>query len=576
MDGKSWKNNYKELMTKKSKFKYLSYPSVFIGYPRLFLLPAMVLGRAVSFFLGFLRAMLIILFSAALGFSATYYVDPGGNNSNSGTTLGQAWLTIQKAANTVTAGSTILISSGTYNEQVTITCAGTAINPIVFKGATSGNPPVIDGQNTRLWCIYVDGTSSPGDKYITVENIKMQNGFTGALKIGMADHVTIRSCIALNSGEYNFFTAYAWYPLFENCQTYGAVNQHGIYFSNSNKYPTARGNIIYNNGGCGIHNNGDVSMTGRAGADGINHNGLIEKNIIYNNSTKGGAAINMDGCRDYVVKNNLLYNNKAGGITSFITDGASSGNNKFYNNIVIFENAVGRSGINLQSSPGNTVSNNIFINGISTNRGCLEYDAASLVGLTFSNNTLYQQNSSSNVIFNGSSMSTLTAWQTATGKGAGCLFALPSFVNSAAGDYHSTVSSIVIGTGLTLSEVTDDLDGNLRPSSGYDTGCYQYGSSTTPITTAATANPLNQILVYPNPYDSRISDSFKLIKIPSNVNVKVINAAGGLLREYSNVSGTLSWDGKDSSNTQVSRGIYYIVMEDVASNKRVIKMALLK
>ena len=50
---------------------------------------------------------------------ANYYVDGvNGNDNNTGTTPPQAWKTIQKAANTLTAGKTVLVFPGTYAEYV--------------------------------------------------------------------------------------------------------------------------------------------------------------------------------------------------------------------------------------------------------------------------------------------------------------------------------------------------------------------------------------------------------------------------------------------------------------------------
>jgi hypothetical protein len=85
------------------------------------------------------RAILLLLFLVLLvcGFSkpllaATYYVSKMGNDSYNGTET-QPWLTIQKAAQTVTAGDTVYVQPGTYNERVTCsTASGTEASPIRF------------------------------------------------------------------------------------------------------------------------------------------------------------------------------------------------------------------------------------------------------------------------------------------------------------------------------------------------------------------------------------------------------------------------------------------------------------
>lgn len=71
---------------------------------------------------------------------STYYVRTDGNNSNGGVvnSSGGAWLTIQKAADTMFAGDVVNVASGTYSENVTTRRDGTATARIVFQssGAT--------------------------------------------------------------------------------------------------------------------------------------------------------------------------------------------------------------------------------------------------------------------------------------------------------------------------------------------------------------------------------------------------------------------------------------------------------
>ena len=48
---------------------------------------------------------------------STFYVSKTGNDTNSGS-FTAPWLTIQHAANSVTAGATVYVESGVYNESV--------------------------------------------------------------------------------------------------------------------------------------------------------------------------------------------------------------------------------------------------------------------------------------------------------------------------------------------------------------------------------------------------------------------------------------------------------------------------
>lgn len=58
----------------------------------------------------------------------SYYVTKSGKDSNAGTTEATAWLTIQKAANSATPGSTVYIGAGVYSELVTINVQGNAVD----------------------------------------------------------------------------------------------------------------------------------------------------------------------------------------------------------------------------------------------------------------------------------------------------------------------------------------------------------------------------------------------------------------------------------------------------------------
>src|SRR5438034_10559155 len=55
----------------------------------------------------------------------TYYVAPTGSDSNPGTSAAP-WRTIQKAANTLNGGDTVIVNAGTYNERVQVLTPGSA------------------------------------------------------------------------------------------------------------------------------------------------------------------------------------------------------------------------------------------------------------------------------------------------------------------------------------------------------------------------------------------------------------------------------------------------------------------
>ncbi len=78
----------------------------------------------------------------------TYFVSTTGNDSNPGTEA-SPWRTIQKAANTATAGSTVNIRGGVYAEFIEVTVSGSSGNFITFQSYT-GETAIIDGTSFSL------------------------------------------------------------------------------------------------------------------------------------------------------------------------------------------------------------------------------------------------------------------------------------------------------------------------------------------------------------------------------------------------------------------------------------------
>jgi hypothetical protein len=68
----------------------------------------------------------------------TYYVSPSGSDSGVGS-QSAPWRTIGHAAAVAGAGSTVLIGSGSYGENVTLSVSGSASSPITFQAAAGAS-----------------------------------------------------------------------------------------------------------------------------------------------------------------------------------------------------------------------------------------------------------------------------------------------------------------------------------------------------------------------------------------------------------------------------------------------------
>jgi hypothetical protein len=150
--------------------------------------------------------------------SKVLYVSPSGSDSNAGDIL-HPFKTMQKAATAATAGYTVYIREGTYNEKVFAANSGTASAPITFSNY-NGESVTIDGKG-----ISTSGNAlfnCNGKSYIVVNGLRVLN--SDAVGIG--------------------YTAGSSYITVQNCSTYNTVNA-GIGFINCS-YITITGNVVEN------------------------------------------------------------------------------------------------------------------------------------------------------------------------------------------------------------------------------------------------------------------------------------------------------------------------------------------
>jgi hypothetical protein len=396
---------------------------------------------------------------------SAYYVSALGSDGGAGSAV-DPWQTLQKAANTVTAGDVVTVSPGTYaGFNLTSSHSGTAADPIVFN-AQPGVVINTPGPNAP------DGINIEGASYVTIDGFTINNDLgqitRGGIRSVTNHNITIRNNTVDGAEDWNIFTGFTDDVLIENNTVTNAKTQHGIYVSNSGDRPVIRGNISYGNHNCGIHMNGDVSQ----GGDGIISNALVEDNTIYDNGVGGGSGINADGVQDSVFRNNLIYNNHASGISLFKMDGAapSTGNLVVNNTIVMAPD--GRWCVNItDGSVNNTVMNNILDNR-NTGRGAITVAADSLTGLKSDFNVIINDR-----FLNGSSNMTLSQWQASTGQDANSIVSTEpeTFVDAAANDYHLFDGSSAVDAGTTDNAPVSGLEGHLRPSGkGVDVGAFEF------------------------------------------------------------------------------------------------------
>jgi hypothetical protein len=393
----------------------------------------------ISFFV-----LILVFIIGRAASAATYYVSPMGNDNNDGS-MNTPFQTIQKAANVVNPGDTVIVGNGTYtggSTLVTINRSGSSGSPITFK-------------SENKWGAVLDGVTVSALKtgfllygsYIIIQDFEIKNVGTG-IDVWGVNHITIyrnkihdvaRMQIPCTMGNQ-----------FVNGKT-------AIYANSTSSYITIDSNLIYNIGRLpgGATTCNDSAMCAQysktapcnlSWIDYSNDHGIymqgshstMTNNIFY--ETKAGYSIQLDSNSYADIINNTFYGTNTG------TDG----------HIVVWM-AVTHLKVqnNISHSP-----RNYFIRD--------DYNYASDV--TYTNNLIY------NALLVGNNKCSATGYTCSnniTGQD-------PLFVDLANYDFHLQAGSPAIDAGISAFPVrTKDADGNAIVGAP-DIGAYEYVGSSTP------------------------------------------------------------------------------------------------
>ena len=411
--------------------------------------------------------------------AATFHVapPPAGSDSHDGS-QGAPWATLQHAVDAVGPGDTILVHSGAYL-GARIEASGSPSGWISLQAAPGENvlvnapgPRNAHQSNIEVETWEGDGTVA----YWIIAGLEVSGAPGWGIDVrGNQDqkshHITIRGNKVhhngLSAGRTGIFAAFSDYVLVEENESY-ANGEHGVYINNSSDHFSVRANRLYQNANCGLHTNGDLSM----GGDGIMSGGLVENNVIYDNGTGGGAAINLDGVTGTILRNNLLYGNHATGIALFQGDGAlcSQNNRLLHNTIHMPSNGRWAILVGDSACTGNQLYNNILLSDHSY-RGAINLANGAPAGFQSDYNLVISRFTTDD----GDSVINLGQWQ-ALGYDLHSLVSTPGsvFSSPASFDYHLRPGSPAIDAGSNQA-VLYDLDGLTRPfGSAVDIGAYEF------------------------------------------------------------------------------------------------------
>jgi hypothetical protein len=352
---------------------------------------------------------------------STYYVSKSGNNNNSGSYTAP-WLTIQHAANSVSAGATVYVEAGVYNESVAFPASGTGASPITFENYP-GQTAIIDG--TGLSVSATQGLINIiKQSYITVKGFEIRNYTTsnpGLTPVGIWVTGSGTGVQLLNNIVHNITTTSEKNGNAFGIAVYGTSstpisnitisgnqvynlktgNSESVNVDGNVTYFTITNNIVHDNDNIGIDAIG-FERVGPAGSDQAKY-GEISGNTIYNISSYGNPAygnqyaadgIYCDGCAYVMVERNTVHN------CDLNIEAASEhkGHNASYvtirNNLFYDANAVGVSIGGYASGVGGSdhvvVVNNTLYNNNTKNQGAefqIQYHSGS--SNIFENNVVY-------------------------------------------------------------------------------------------------------------------------------------------------------------------------------------------
>jgi Right handed beta helix region len=93
-----------------------------------------------------LVVLLVCVYGAVGQAKSSFYVSTSGNDSNPGSQMAP-WRTVQHAADTVRAGSTVNVRGGVYGELVSIKASGNATDGYITFQSYSGETAVLDAEH---------------------------------------------------------------------------------------------------------------------------------------------------------------------------------------------------------------------------------------------------------------------------------------------------------------------------------------------------------------------------------------------------------------------------------------------
>ena len=420
-----------------------------------------------------------------------YYVSTSGNDANSGLSLDDSWKTIRHAANTLTAGDSVYILSGTYTDtaRVIVQNSGSFDNYIVFTNYQN-DTVILDGTGItwpEKWFGLLDISYKD---YIAVSGLKVKNSHYTGIWADHANHIIINNNHTYNTKTSGIGVWNSSNVTISNNEVELACNdgeQECISISNSN-YCEIFKNHIHNNGS---GDNGGEGIDIKQGS----HHVKVYQNEVHHLNQRIGIYIDAYDAHTYNIDvfNNSVHHCGNNGINAETERGALLEYVNFYNNLVYFNKW---DGIALGSVTPDTVipitpvkhikivNNTLYKNG--------SYENGWGYGILLNNDDLVDVVVRNNICSNNSSQIGVEKYDSLLQNdhnlidgfngtpysvfGSDSVLADPLFVDTIAFDFHLQDVSTAINNGYFPESPETDYDNVPRPLlSNPDIGAYEYG-----------------------------------------------------------------------------------------------------
>ena len=376
---------------------------------------------------GFRRAIyfsLVFALATSVASANTFYVSPTGNDTNSGTSLTQAWRTIAKANASLNPGDTVLISAGSYKDQIRPARSGTSdAARIIYKALGDGQVILTAVGNTSKGSAEDVGAIALGGRgYVTVDGvnqyIRALPGATAFIALGNfnnAQYNVINSVFLDGSTQtvkglcvflFNYLygtDAESKYNVLSNSYVTGRIGTNTQYTEDTiHIAANAHHNLIDGNT---ILNARHVALKVGTFTSSVPHHNVIRNNIIRNSehtalelysnpgpylnlvegnyisasggkpvaptTTNPGNAVEYSGSEtifryNVITKGGATDNDSQGlgGLVQSVGGGGARNAtyNRFYNNSIVKQNGTPVGVLDFGTAPGAIIGQGVFVN----------------------------------------------------------------------------------------------------------------------------------------------------------------------------------------------------------------------